>query len=145
VGVSVKRINVVYSLITNETKTKILMVKNKDNGLWSLPGGAVEELESLEFAAIREAKEETGYDIKVYGVVAINEAILEKHSEHALFITFRAEIIGGQQELVRPNEITDIGWIDIEKADELMPYYKDGLQQIVRRGPEITYFNEGRV
>ncbi|WP_168928845.1 hypothetical protein [Paenibacillus dokdonensis] len=33
------RIDVVYSLITNEAKTKVLMVKNKDNERWTLPGG----------------------------------------------------------------------------------------------------------
>ncbi|PWV94458.1 8-oxo-dGTP diphosphatase [Paenibacillus cellulosilyticus] len=140
-----KRINVVYSLITDQSKTKILMVKNKDNDRWSLPGGAVEEDESLEAAAIREANEETGFDIKVFGIVAVNEAILEKYEEHALFITFRAEIIGGNQELVRPEEISDIQWIDIHKADQLMPYYKGGLSGIIRKDTEITYFNEGRV
>ncbi|MGC6588449.1 NUDIX hydrolase [Paenibacillus sp. Dod16] len=62
-----KRIDVAYSLITDKDKTKILMVKNHKNGTWSLPGGGVEENETLDAAAIREAKEETGYDIKVHG------------------------------------------------------------------------------
>lgn len=34
---------------------------------------AQEEYESLDQAAIREAKEETGLDIKVHGIVAIHE------------------------------------------------------------------------
>lgn len=142
-----KRINVVYSLITDQSKTKVLMVKNRDNDRWTLPGGAVEEDEFLEEAAVREAKEETGMDVKIFGIVAVNEAVLEKHKEHALFITFRAEIIGGNKELelVRPNEISDIQWIDIKESDRLMPYYKEGLSGIVRKEMEITYFNEGRV
>lgn len=139
------RINVVYSLITNETETKILAVRNVDNGLWSLPGGAVEANESLEVAAIREAKEETGYEIKVHGIVAVNEAKLTKNNEHVLFITFRAEITAGSCEISRPDEIDEIEWIDIKEADELMPYYKDGLSDIVKRGREITYFDEGVV
>jgi len=140
-----KRIDVVYSLITDQQREKILMVRNKDNGRWSLPGGAVEAGESLESAAIREAKEETGLDIKVFGIVALNEAYLEKQQEHALFFTFKAEIIGGMEEISRPEEITEIKWIDVDQSDELMPYYKEGLKEIVRRGNEITYFNEGRV
>ena len=140
-----KRIHVVYSLITDPTKTKILMVRNVDNGRWSLPGGEVEGNETLEEAAVREAKEETGLDIQVFGIVAVNEAVLEKYDEHALFITFRAEIAGGRQEVVRPDEISDIQWIDLEQSDKLMPYYREGLSEIVKRNAEITYFNEGRV
>jgi 8-oxo-dGTP diphosphatase len=55
-----KRTDVVYSLITDLTRSKILMVLNIDNGRWTLPGGAVEESETLEAAAIREVKEERG-------------------------------------------------------------------------------------
>ncbi|HBN97698.1 MAG TPA: phosphohydrolase, partial [Firmicutes bacterium] len=108
-----KRIDAVYALITDETDTKILMVRNVDNGLWSLPGGAVEENEFLELAAIREAKEETGFDIKVHGIVAVNEAALLKFGEHACFFTFRAEIIGGACEISRPEEISEIKWMDV--------------------------------
>jgi len=140
-----RRINIVYSLITDSSKSKILMVKNGDNGSWTLPGGLVEDEESLEAAAIREAKEETGLDIKVFGVVAVNEAILEKQGEHAVFITFRAEITGGNQEIVRPDEINDIQWIGVEYADQLMPYYLEGLRGIIRKDVEVTYYNEGRV
>lgn len=140
-----KRVNVVYSLITDSTQSKVLMVLNKDNGQWTLPGGAVEEDETLEIAAIREAKEETGLDIEVFGIVAVNEAVIEKYDDHVLFMTFRAAIIGGSEQIVRPDEIVDIQWIDLEQSDRLMPFYKEGISGIVRNHTEITYFDEGRI
>ncbi|WP_138495288.1 NUDIX hydrolase [Paenibacillus pinistramenti] len=137
-----KRVDITYSLITNNSKSKVLMVHNIDRDSWSLPGGAVETNETLEQAVIREAKEETGLDIKIFGLVALNECKFEKISEHAIFFTFRAEIIGGNEEIVRPDEISKIAWMDIHKAEKLMPYYKDGLRKLIE-GNEITYANEG--
>ncbi|RUT28028.1 NUDIX hydrolase [Paenibacillus zeisoli] len=137
-----KRVDVVYSLITDSSNSKVLAVKNIGRSSWSLPGGAVEPNESLDQAVIREAKEETGLDISVYGIVAVNECRFEKINEHVTFITFRAEIIGGEEEILRPDEISEIAWIDIEQADDLMSYYKDGFRSLIN-GKEITYFNEG--
>lgn len=140
-----KRIDVVYSLITAPERDKILMVRNKDSDSWTLPGGTVEAGETLESAAIREVKEETGLDIKVHGLVAVNEAFLEASQEHAIFFTFRAEITGGLEQITRPDEITDIQWVGIDQSDEWMPYYKEGLKEIVHKGHEVTYFYEGKV
>ena len=138
------RVHVAYSLITNADKTKVLMVRNHDTEGWTLPGGTIEGDETLEGGAIREAKEETGLDVKVHGIVAVNEYIHDKSSEHIIFITFRGEIVGGTEKIMRPDEITDIQWVELEQADKLMPYYKEGLSQIVKRDVEVTYFDEGR-
>ncbi|MEK4434620.1 NUDIX hydrolase [Paenibacillus sp. FSL K6-2862] len=138
-----RRVDVVYALILDDTSSKILMVKNKGNASWSLPGGAVEKEETLDQAAIREAKEETGLDVRVHGIIAINECIFEKKQEHAIFFTFRAEVIGGRLELIRPHEISEIAWMDVDKADELMPYYTDGIRSLVE-GKWIPHYDQGR-
>lgn len=52
----------------------IVLIRRKNppfQGHYALPGGFVEEGESTEVAVVREAKEETGLDIELQGVVGV--------------------------------------------------------------------------
>ncbi|KPL58489.1 NUDIX hydrolase [Rossellomorea vietnamensis] len=51
------------TIVLNESR-EILLIKGPRRG-WEMPGGQVEEGESIKDAAIRETKEETGIDIEV--------------------------------------------------------------------------------
>lgn len=96
------------------------MVKNEES--WSLPGGMREKAETLEEAARREAKEETGLDVKVDGIVNVNERIGETHD---VFFTFRGEIVGGQIDFALDEEIQAVEWMDMDQAETLMPWYNN--------------------
>jgi argininosuccinate lyase len=63
---------------------------------WSLPGGSMESTqsgrsESVEQAAVREVKEETGLDVRLTRLVGI----YSKPEQDALAILFAAEVLGG--------------------------------------------------
>ena len=126
-----RRVNVVYALILNEDTQKVLMVHNI-GASWTLPGGAVEDGETLEQALIREVKEETGLEVQVGEVVSINEKFFEQKGEHVLFVTFFVNVIEGEIFIQYEDEISEIKWVDRKTANELMPYYPGGVEGLLK-------------
>ncbi|MHB8646500.1 MAG: NUDIX hydrolase [Thermomicrobiales bacterium] len=128
------RVDVAYVLILDATEEKVLMVENR-NGNWSLPGGAREAGETLDQAAIREAKEETGFDVAVGGIVHVSEKFFG--SDHVLFVTFRGEILGGNPQ-TDDSEIGAIEWKMFAEAERLMPFYEDIRGMSNRMAPYLV-------
>ena len=57
---------------------KILLV-HENNGTWSLPGGWCDVLESVKSNTIKEAKEETGLNVKATKIIAVQDR--NKHNQ----------------------------------------------------------------
>jgi 8-oxo-dGTP diphosphatase len=122
------RVDVACVLLFDPAGERVLMVQ--DNGSWGFPGGGREPGEMLHQTAVREAKEETGLDVTVGGIIHVSERFIG--TQHVLFVTFRGEIVGGQIATDDP-EIGVIAWKSLAEAEQLMPFYRDirGLSERV--------------
>ncbi|MBF0770603.1 NUDIX hydrolase [Staphylococcus warneri] len=133
-------VKVVYGLVKNENN-EVLAVHNIKHNNWSLPGGSVEEKETLKDAVIREFWEETGFDVEVKNIVAVNEVKILNHDDHALCITFDCEIVGGNINNNSPTEISNIKWIKSSEIDNYIRYYKSPIRDLFNY--QAQYFYEG--
>jgi 8-oxo-dGTP diphosphatase len=66
-----KHIVSVSGFITNEKGEVLLIRTHERKDTWEMPGGQVENQETLEEAVRREIKEETGLNVKLYGITGI--------------------------------------------------------------------------
>lgn len=129
--------HIVYGLLFDEDDERVLMVRNNGGRGWSLPGGGQEPGESLAETARREVFEETGYEVEPYKLVAVSERVSERHDTFFVFACrlLEPEPVGGPDD----DEIHEAAWMDIDRADELMPWYPHSVAEMSRRF-EANYF-----
>src|SRR5262245_53576728 len=98
------------------SQNKVLLVRRKrapSAGLWSLPGGKIEDGESPREAARRELREETGIEADVEGVV---DRVAVAASDRTYRLTvFYGRVTGGA---LTPGGVAEMaGWVDLAAVE----------------------------
>lgn len=104
-----------YAVITEGDRLLVTWFNGQGGGRpgWSLPGGGVEFEESVEAGIVREAKEETGYDIALdspLGTHAFTRPASDRDPRpfKALRILYAAHVIGGTLGTLEVGGSTDV-------------------------------------
>ena len=102
----------------------LLSIRGRDpyKGTYDVIGGFMEADEWPEVAALREAKEETGLDMKIVSLLGVYTDQYGEDGDYTLNLHYIAEIIGGEMEAM--DDIAGLEWIDI--AD--VPTEGEGFQ-----------------
>jgi ADP-ribose pyrophosphatase YjhB (NUDIX family) len=101
---------------------KILLVHERSDNKWSMPGGWADVGDVPSEVAIRETKEESGYDVKpvkVIGVFDANRSGRQLEFFHAFKIVFLCELLGG--EAATSDETQDVGFFNFDDLPPLSP------------------------
>lgn len=114
---------VAASAFVQDDRGRVLMVRRSDNGMWSLPGGALEVGETVAETAERETLEETGYQVEVTGIVGVysNPAHVIEYDDgevrQEFNLCFRARVRGGDTR--SSAETPDVAWVELGALDSL--------------------------
>lgn len=116
VGYATPKIDVRAAVLDGE---RILLVREKKDGLWTMPGGWADVGDSPSLAAIREVKEESGYDVAVKKLAAVYDRDRHGHPPmpyHIWKFFFLCQLSGGA---ASPTLETD--GVDFFSEDRLPP------------------------
>lgn len=110
----------VGAIVINE-KQEVLLIKRAPNLLrgdkYSIPGGFLDREENLEEAALRELKEETGYDGQIEILFQINDSPKRPREDRQnVDFIFIAKVMKG--EMILNNEVTNIHWFATDSLPE---------------------------
>ncbi len=119
---------------------KILLTQREDFETWILPGGGVEEEESLAQAAIRETKEETGLNIELTRLVGVYSRLSNMSTTYAVLFTARP--IGGEIKC-QEGETIAVEWFAFDEIPgPLSPGHKRRIEDAVSGASGVVVLQE---
>lgn len=111
---------IVVGVCIKSKNNELLMVQEagKDiKGLLNFPMGKLDDGETIFEGAIRETKEETGFDVKLTSILSIQNYVSEKGG-NLIKITFNADIVSGEIKF-DTDEIMNVKWIPINELEQM--------------------------
>ena len=121
------------AVIFDEARSRILLTKRADNGLWCLPGGKMESGESVEECCLREVFEETGLQVRLRHLIGIysnrDQLVIypDGHKVQIVVLSFEVEMTGGRLGL--SDETTAANYFTLKEM-ESMPMHGRHLERV---------------
>ncbi|WP_221634011.1 NUDIX hydrolase [Nocardioides luti] len=117
-----------YAVIVDDSDRILLALWNEGaEPTWTMPGGGVELEESPEEGAVRELREETGYDVRLGRVLGVDSHLIPPAGRLAdtdrwlrsLRVVYTAEIVGGELTFEQDGTTDEARWIPLADVPDL--------------------------
>jgi ADP-ribose pyrophosphatase YjhB (NUDIX family) len=111
------------SAVVVDNENRILLQRRSDSGNWALPGGTMDIGETFAESAVREVKEETGFDVRIDRIIGIYSdpghvfAYSDGEVRQEFNICLACTIVGG--ELAVGSESIDVRFVAFDEIDGL--------------------------
>ena len=119
-----------YAVIVDEDERILLALWNEaDEPLWTLPGGGVELSETVEEGAIREVREESGYDVELRRLLGVDTLVVPPEQRtrvadrdrwfRGVRVIFDGAVVGGRLEREVDGSTDEARWIPLVDVPDL--------------------------
>jgi len=131
---------IVFDLHTDDIPQVLLVLRGREpfRGMWSLPGGFLEEHEELEECAARELYEETGVDVE--GRYLRQAFTVGKKNRdprgRIIAVVYTAVVVRSEYTLCAKDDADEVAWFRI---DDLPSLAADHLETVRRTLGEVYH------
>jgi 8-oxo-dGTP diphosphatase len=123
-------------IVTRERTPRVLLIRRKDDpfaGTWAIPGGFVDMDESLEQAARRELREETGLDVDhVEQLHTFGDPGRDPRGR-TISVVYLARVDAAKVKPRAADDAAEVGWHDLRRLPPLAFDHADILACVRRR------------
>jgi 8-oxo-dGTP diphosphatase len=109
-------------VVTRERKPRVLLIRRKHDpyaGTWALPGGFVDEDETLETAARRELREETGVEVEVLQQLQAFGDPGRDPRGWTIAVAFLARVEAAELRPEAADDAAEVGWHPLDRLPPL--------------------------
>lgn len=102
-------------------------------GCWSIVGGKLDFLETLEQCAIREAREEVGLEIRLIRLLCVTDHRLPNEGQHWVSPAYLGQILAGDAHNCEPDKTLEVRWFPLaELPPNLTVTARNAIQAFMR-------------
>lgn len=101
-----------------DSQGRVLLTLRKrppEAGCWSIVGGKVDFLETLEQCAVREAREEVGVEISLSSLLCVTDHCLPGENQHWVSPAYLGQILSGEATNCEPGKTREVRWFSLDQ------------------------------
>ncbi len=129
-----------------DERARLLLIRRADNGLWAMPGGALDVGETVAEGAMREALEESGVASEAVGLAGVWDSrrcgSTTRHHLYHFVVLCRPLLEQPAGPASHAHEVTEVGWFDERLLpSDIDPGHRTRITHVFRmhRGEAAAY------